>query len=291
MKQSLKISAFKDISAFLLAQIQQNEAIPLEIKYVKNADEAHEDLKTQQADMVLMSYDDTLSIALEDNYSDIAAFLPIHGGMLDLCGTLDLATGHKRVGIDTNTGYARALRRYLRYQYPNDQDYQQLVWITAGATNIRYEKLRDRQLDATLLNPPFSYLSDIHQIDSLVTVIGSYQGVVANLNQSWLNYHNHQSLLKQFIQSYQEIIDNMRQNPELTIQKLTDFYQISSQVATQINQRLWQSDGLNTAFKFDNSALAGTEAIFAEDTKIDVPSARSWILDLDLNSDRGQLRN
>ncbi len=282
MKQGLKISAFKDISAFLLSQIQQEETINLEIKYVKNADEAHEDLKTHQADIVLMSYDDTLSIALEDHYLDITAFLPIHGGMLDLCGTLNLKTGQQRIGIDTNTGYARALRYYLHYQYPNNEDYQQFIWIQAGATNIRYEKLRDRQIDATLLNPPFSYLPDINKIGSLVTVIGSYQGVVANLNKSWLNNQIHQQLVQQFIQSYQNIINNMQQNPELTIQKLTDFYQLSPKVATNIYQRLWQSDGLNTTFKFDNSALAGTEAIFTEDTKINVPAIRSWILNLGL---------
>lgn len=148
--------------------------------------------------------------------------------------------------------------------------------------SIRYEKLRDRQIDATLLNPPFSYLSDINRIDSLVTVIGSYQGVVANLNQSWLNDSSHQQLVKQFIQIYQKTIINMQQNPELTIQKLTDFYQLSPQIAANIYARLWRSDGLNTTFKFDNSALTGTESIFTEDTKIHVPSARFWILDLDL---------
>ena len=87
-QEALNISAFKDISAFILETGKAEHLISANIKYVKDSEEAHSDLINQQADVVFMSYDDTLSLALEDNYSDIVAAMPIHGGMLNLCGKI-----------------------------------------------------------------------------------------------------------------------------------------------------------------------------------------------------------
>ena len=155
MNATLKISAFKDISAFLLSTLQPQLNINLEIKYVKNADEAHQDLFDNNADIVLMSYDDTLSLSLEDKYPEILALFPIHGGILDLCSSIDPGTNKNRIGIDTDTGYARALRSYLSQKF-TPEEYQSLDFIKAGATNLRYDKLISNQIDATLLNPPYS---------------------------------------------------------------------------------------------------------------------------------------
>jgi hypothetical protein len=104
----LKISAFKDITAFILDQMSRRHSIVLDVSYVKDASQAHEDLITQRADLVFMSYDDTLSIALEDNHRDIVAVMPVHGGILDLCGDIDIAIGKVNIGIDTDTGYTCA---------------------------------------------------------------------------------------------------------------------------------------------------------------------------------------
>lgn len=277
---SLRIFAFKDISAFILETIQKDHVFNLEITYVKNADEAHEALRQHQADIVFMSYDDTLSMALENKYNDIVAFMPIHGGMLDLCGNFDLTANNNRVGIDTNTGYARALRKYLRNYFANAQDYQQLVFVMAGATNIRYEKLRENQIDVTLLNPPFSYRPDVHPISPLTLnqIIPYYQGVVANLNKSWWDKVEHQQSLRKFIKIYQKIITYMQENREETISKLTEFYHLTQPVSSAIYSRLWMADGLNTKIEFNEQALAETEVIFAHDTSINVPPLRTWIL-------------
>lgn len=282
MPQQLKISAFKDISAFVLETMRTRTAFNFEIKYVHNADEAHNDLKQHTADIVFMSYDDTLSMTLEDRYTDVAAFMPIHGGMLDLCGTIDLATNKNRIGIDTNSGYARALRIYLQHRFPKKQDYQKIRWVMAGATNIRYQKLLDNEIDATLLNPPFSYLPDIKRIDFLSAIMGNnYQGVVANLNKSWVENPGNQESLNNFIVYYQQTINWMQRNPQDTIKKLIDFYPDSIDTASCIYNRLWQSDGLNNSLKFDDLALSGTEKIFTDDTHITVPPLRSWIISQD----------
>lgn len=76
----------------------------MQLKWVKNADEAHADLRSWQADLACMSYDDTLSMALQEDYNDIVAAWPMHGSMMNLCGTVDVAKGFKYVGIDTDTG-------------------------------------------------------------------------------------------------------------------------------------------------------------------------------------------
>ncbi len=276
----LQIAAFRDISAFLLETVRKDYAVALQITYVKNADEAHTRLRRQQADIVFMSYDDTLSMALQEQYGEIAAFMPIHGGLLDLCGTLDLAANKNRVGIDTDTGYARALRRYLRDRLSNADAYRQLVWIMAGATDLRYEKLRAQELDATLLNPPFSYRPGVTRIAALSgnAVVPRYQGVVANLNRSWLGSRSHRASLAAFITIYQRALRDLRAHPDDTIAKLVEFYGLSPPIAAAVFARLWASDGLNATGMFDDGALAETERIFAEDTGLTVPRVRTWVL-------------
>lgn len=108
----------------------------LDVSYVTNAEEAHSDLKTGKADVVFMSYDDTLSIFFQETFSDILAVWPEHGGILSLCGAVDTAQNRTRVGIDTDSGYARALRLYLK-QTMSVADYERITWVYAGATNIR----------------------------------------------------------------------------------------------------------------------------------------------------------
>ena len=180
----LRISAFRDICAFILETIGNRGGPGLDITYVKNADAAHADLMQRRADIVFMSYDDTLSVALQDRYPDIAAFLPVHGGILDLCGRLD-RTGPTRVGIDTDSGYARALRRFLRERL-GEPRYAQLTWVKAGATDLRAERLQAGDIDATLLNPPFSLRPGVSRIATLAgdDTTSRYQGVVANLNRT-----------------------------------------------------------------------------------------------------------
>ena len=278
----LRVAAFKDVSAFLLASVQQDYGFKLRVSYVQNADEAHDDLRQHKADIVFMSYDDTVSMAVQDGYRDIAAFMPVHGGMLDLCGALDLAAGQNRVGIDTDTGYARALRRYLRNRYPDPADYRQLQWLKVGATNLRYERLRDGGLiDATLLNPPFSYQAGIKRIAALAgsEAVPAYQGVVANLNRSWWARPAHQQAVRAFVRTYRQALAAMQNRPGATIAKLAKFYGLPPPVAAAVYARLWEADGLNTAPGFDERALAETERIFAEDTGLAVPKARAWVLD------------
>jgi hypothetical protein len=276
----LKISAFRDISSFILETLKEEYNFNIDIKYVKSADEAHSDLTDKKADLVFMSYDDTLSIALEDNYPDIRAVMPIHCGILDLCGDINLEQNKNIVGIDTESGYARALRHYFHLQY-DEKEYNKLKWVHAGATDIRYAKLISGELNATLLNPPFSYKPGASQIANMYSVVGSYQGVVVNVNDSWLQVPSNKAKLKNFLQVYYAYVQKLQSNPTQTIHKLEQFYTISNDVATLVFNRLWQPDGLGTTYRFNLEDLLGTENLFAKDTGITVPKERRWILEME----------
>lgn len=275
--EPLNISAFKDITAFILETAESENLIQAKIKYVKDADEAHSDLTTAKADLVFMSYDDTLSMALESGYSEVAAIAPVHGGILTLSGEIDLSNNKNKIGIDTNTGYARALRYYLHQRYTTEE-YNQLTWIFAGATNLRVTKLLNHEIDATLLNPPYSYQSGVTRMIRMYDAIGSYQGVVMNLNKTWLAKSANQSRLNNFINGFYSRINEMKNNPDQTISQLATYYKLDTVEATNTYNSLWESDGLSTTTQFNNAQLSGTESIFGNDSGINVPTVRNWVI-------------
>ena len=284
----LRLSVFKDISAFVLNQLKSYET-SLAIHYVKNADEAHSDLKEQRVDLVLMSYDDTLSIAIEERYPEIVAVMPVHGGILDLCGRIEIdAEGVMSnmprivttIGIDTDTGYARALRQYLKKTYSPKQ-YESLRMTYAGATNLRFERLLDGEIDATLLNPPFSYSKKVHRWHRLFDTFGAYQGVVVNTNRSWLARSGNLERLRRFSDSYYATVQSIRNNPAGSIQKLQAFYGISPETAAATFARLWHEDGLALSPRFNQEALRATQRIFALDSGLSVESLQDFIATLD----------
>ncbi len=50
--------------------------------------------------------------SIHENDPEVRAVLPLHSGMLTVCGHLDLCAGQRKIRIDTDTGYARVLRYY-----------------------------------------------------------------------------------------------------------------------------------------------------------------------------------
>ena len=273
----LQISAFKDISAFIFYEAQQRFNFNANIYYVIDANEAHSNLMDKSADIVFMSYDDTLSIALQNNYSDIAAIMPVHYGILDLCGSIDLALGQDKIGIDTETGYARALKYYLTRTY-TAVDYTKFTFPQIGATNLRYLELVAGTVNATLLNPPFNYEPHAPVIARICDQIGPYQGVAANINKSWAVNPDNQTRLNNFIATYSQTIQFIMHNPGETIVDLEKFYNLSEQAATAIYDRLLQPDGLSLSTNFNASALSGSEKIFTWDSGTTVPTERTWII-------------
>lgn len=271
----LKIAAFKDITAFILETGKSAKRFNIDVHYVKDADEAHNDLTSQKADLVFMSYDDTLSMALLDKNSDIEAVMPVHGGILDLCGSIDLTQGKCKIGIDTNSGYARALRFYFKNKY-NPEDYAKLQYLMIGATNLRFDKLKEGVVDATLLNPPFSYRLSGSPKVRMYNEVGAYQGIVVNVIKSWFKNKVNSDRLKDFSTSYFGYINYLKLNKDKTIALLIDYYKdINTSEAENIYTRLWEADGLNQSSQFDEAQLAGTERLFNWDIKAESP--RTWV--------------
>jgi len=275
--QPLKISAFRDISAFILESANQEGLIDVNVSYVKNADEAHQDLLSGSSECVFMSYDDLLSLVLQDNNKDSEAMFPVHGGILYFCGEIDINKNKTQIGIDTNTGYARALRYYLHQKYPLSQQYNVLQWKYVGATNLRAVLLQESKIDATLLNPPYSFTPKIPIIVRMYDAIGPYQGVVANVNKSWMSNKKNYQKFQNFESGYFKRVNEMKDNPEKTMNELMSYYKISQSQAQQTYDSLWKEDGLNTSAIFNNDQLSGTEKIFSEDTSLKVPTNRTWI--------------
>jgi hypothetical protein len=253
----------------------------LEVTYVKNANQAHADLKEQRADLVFMSYDDTLSIALEEDHRDIVAVMPVHGGILDLCGEIDIASGKVNIGIDTNTGYARALRAYFKKRYSRE-DYERLRFSFVGATNIRYEILLSKNggLDATLLNPPYSYGEGIQRICRLSDAFGAYQGVVGNTNRRWLANPENVDKLIRFIDIFYQTVRKIKASPAQGVSELKNYYGIPESEAKAAFLRLWESDGLYTMGMFDQSALLATREILMQDTGMSLKDSEDFTLDV-----------
>jgi hypothetical protein len=205
------------------------------------------------------------------------AVMPVHGGILDLCGNIDLLKNKNRVGIDTDSGYARALRHYLHQHYPLHDDYNSLLWVKAGATNIRYTELLGNNIDATLLNPPYSYETGVNRMVRLYDAIGDYQGVVVNINKTWLENPANKKRLGDFMSAYYSRILDMKSSALQTIAELEEFYGLSSPEATDVYNRLWQQDGLSLSEQFDVAKLAGTEKLFGNDIHVVVPHQRTWV--------------
>lgn len=277
MHSPLLIAAFKDITAFILETGQRKGLFNIDVAYVQNADEAHSDLTTRKKELVLMSYDDTLSVALQDKYADIEAVAPVHGGILDLCGGLDLAQGKTVVGIDTDSGYARALRRYLRNVYPDQSDYAKIRWVYAGATNLRYKKLVDGEVLATLLNPPYSYGTGVTRLAKMLDAVGPYQGVVVNINKSWRADATNATRLTAFLSAYYQYVNTLKTDKAETIAALVAHYAIAEPQAAAVYARLWEADGLSLGPEFSLKQIEGTETLFSWDTGVKVVPPRSWL--------------
>jgi hypothetical protein len=157
-------------------------------------------------------------------------------------------------------------------------DYQQLVWVYAGATNLRYEQLVAQTLNATLLNPPFTtFVGDSVPCDPYYTKTGPIQGSVGNVHNSALQDPRKQSVIRTFFESYKRATLDMRDNKPKAVAGLSQYYNVTPAVAEDIWGRLWGVDGLSTSFCFEPERLINSEGIFAQDTGINVPKSRWWV--------------
>lgn len=160
------------------------------------------------------------------------------------------------------------------------EDYKAIVWVYAGATNIRYEKLVAQSINATLLNPPFTaFLDAAVPCDPYYKHTGPIQGSVGNVHSSALQDPYMSSLIRQFFECYKAATLDMRYNKRGAVAGLSTYYNVTSAVAEDVYGRLWGVDGLSTSFCFETERLSNSEGIFAQDTGLSVARSRWWVRD------------
>ncbi|KAF8059686.1 hypothetical protein HT031_005094 [Scenedesmus sp. PABB004] len=197
----------------------------------------------------------------------------------------------------------------------NAADYAAINWVYAGATNLRYEQLREGTLvcgrragraapraawaphlsrlpaaprraalrhakDATLLNVPFTSLLPAGiSCRPFYLVTGIIQGSVGVVQRSALRDEARARKLTTFLGAFKKEVLGMLLDPANTKRGLAGFYNTTPEVAASIYTSLWQPDGLLTAFCFNATRLSNTESIFAADTGIPIPKQRWWVKD------------
>lgn len=201
-----EVALFRDATETLFALAEGRRATDPQAPpvpprhFVRDADEAHRIALEGPAPIVGMSLDDLLACRGMDHPSaqTLVGFFAVHRGFLHLMAAPDITSLEdlrgKRIAVDTDTGYARALFEILRragLERPRDYDV-----VHAGATDVRFQKLSAGAFDATLLGTPFTRLAELRGFRPLCSVIealGGYQAIVLCARRSWLEAHRAQA--------------------------------------------------------------------------------------------------
>ncbi|BAQ65635.1 ABC transporter substrate-binding protein [Geminocystis sp. NIES-3709] len=280
MINRLNILCFRDSGAFLLQigkkqDIFKRYSLEVSIKFTKNADQTHDMLLTNTSnyDIILMSYDDYLfckdqAKMSSQNLQSPLVLIPIHDGFLSL------VTSHKninsfsdlkgtKIAIDTSTGYASFLFKILEENEININD---IDIVFAGATDLRYEKLLNKEFDATLLGVPFTYMAQEKgcKIISNLSENRKYAGQVATINA--LIFSEKFNSIMAFKKAFNDILVYLwdHQNKDNIKTYLTDIFgSLSSQIQENIYERLTdKKNGYCWNGFFDNDALILTQILY-----------------------------
>ena len=201
-EQPLELALFCDATECAFALADQRSVddpaapLPPHRVFVKNADEAHRIALEGPLPVVGMSLDDLLDCTVSGHPAagDLRILAGVHRGFLQLVAAPGIARiadlKGRRVAVDTDTGYARAL--YAMLARAGLDVRRDLDIVYAGATNLRYEKLMARDFDATLLGAPFTRLAidqGFRPLTSVIEALGGYQAIVLVARRPWLDSH------------------------------------------------------------------------------------------------------
>ena len=136
---------------------------------------------------------------------DIVAVMGSDNGFLSLLTAPGVKTfGALRgatLSVDAfTTGYAFVLRRMLKVQGLDDNDY---TLVKAGGFQQRFDGLMAGAQAGTLSVPPFTFLAaakGFNDLGSAISVLGHYQGVVAAVRRNWAA--DHRDELVGYIKAY-----------------------------------------------------------------------------------------
>jgi ABC-type nitrate/sulfonate/bicarbonate transport system substrate-binding protein len=176
---------------------------------------------------------------------DFFAFMGSDSGFLSLVAAPEITRiadlKGKALSVDARTtGYAFVLFEMLRRNGLPEQSYR---IETVGGMTQRWEALRERKQDGTLLSTPFNILAreqKFNQLAQAVKVIGPYQGNVAAARRSWARANR--SKVIAFIRGYSQAIDWLydKGNHDEAIRiLLKNLPQMSPELASEATTSYW----------------------------------------------------
>lgn len=177
------------------------------------------------------------------------AFVGSDTGFLNLIAAAGIATigalKGKTVSVDAmTTGYAFVLFEILRRNGLGPGDYKV---VKVGGTVQRWQAMRERKQDATLLSTPYNILATaagLVQLARGVAVLGRYQGNVGAARRSWASANK--DAVVGYIRGYVAAIDWLydRRNREAAIGILRDeLPHMTADLAAQTYEELLDPGG------------------------------------------------
>ena len=138
---------------------------------------------------------------------DLFAFMGGDSGLLSLAVLSEIKTYQdlkgKTLSVDAmTTGYAFVLFDLLKRNGLNRGDYSV---VRAGGVQARWEALKERKHDGTMLLAPFDVLAKANGLNILqyaLDVYGQYQGIVGATRRSWAAQNPRK--LEAYIRGYRE---------------------------------------------------------------------------------------
>jgi ABC-type nitrate/sulfonate/bicarbonate transport system substrate-binding protein len=209
---------------------------------------------------------------------DFFAFMGSDSGFLSLVAAPEITRiadlKGKTLSVDARTtGYAFVLFDMLRRNGLPEQSYR---IETVGGMTQRWEALRERKQDGTLLSTPFNILAreqKFNQLAQAVKVIGPYQGNVAAARRSWARANR--SKVIAFIRGYAQAIDWLydKGNHDEAIRiLLKNLPQMSPELAQRSYDELLDShDGF---FRKGRVSVEGLRTVLALRTRYAEPKKR-----------------
>lgn len=201
---------------------------------------------------------------------DLIVFMGGDNGFLSLVGVPDVKNvgdlKGKTVSVDAlTTGYAFVLLDLLKRSGLSQSDYK---IEKAGGVLARWEALKEKKHDATMLITPFDIFAKMAGLNVLqyaIDVYGHYQGICGAARREWAAMNSES--VKAYVRGYIAGVDFLRdhKNKDYTCSVLRkNLPQVSEQVAPQIYATLTGPNGFTPKAELDLDGVRRVLALRSE---------------------------
>jgi len=178
----------------------------------------------------------------------------------------------KTVSVDAPaTGFAFVLYELLaRAGLTLGTDY---TAVSAGGTASRYQALMSGEHSATCLTPPYDIQAEsagYNRLDTAIDVLGSYQGLIAGVRQSWAR--DNRRTVVSYISAYRHAVNwlyDSRHEPEAIAIFARNMPGVGADVAAKVYRAFFVDAG--GIFRDGAIDVEGTRTVLALRSKHAVP--------------------